>query len=119
MTDLAAIIARVRELDAAATKGPWHAGSKGHVYAPEYTLVTLAGGPPHAFAIPPHDAALIAEFRTAAPLLAAECARLRERVGVLEEALREIAGYDLRAEHSESAAHEMRDEARAALKGTP
>lgn len=58
-------------------------------------------------------------LREEANVLADEVERLRERVGVLEEALREIAGYDLRAEHSESAAHEIRDEARAALKGSP
>lgn len=105
-TDLTTIIARVRELDAAATKGPWmapharvQAEQVGYVYRAEgmasqvaRTMSTTRGM---------SDAALIAEYRTAAPALAdeverlaalfqqaygvhhswvAECERLRERV---------------------------------------
>lgn len=56
MTDITDTIRRVRELDAAATKGPW-----------ELPL-----------AWPPEDSALIAYYRTAAPELAREVERLRE-----------------------------------------
>lgn len=88
---IAETIARVRELDAAATKGPWHAGSKGHVYALEYTLVTLAGGPGRSLAVPPPDALLIAYYRDAAPQLAAEVERLRAENAELREALSPFA----------------------------
>lgn len=96
MTDIPDLIARVRELDKAATKGPWvapHAHVQqrqaGYVYRAEgmasqvaRTMSTTRGM---------CDAALIAYYRTAAPALADECERLRERVSVLEEALRPFA----------------------------
>lgn len=80
-TDLTTIIARVRELDAAATKGPWmapharvQAEQVGYVYRAEgmasqvaRTMSTTRGM---------SDAALIAEYRTAAPALADEVERL-------------------------------------------
>ena len=60
-------------------------------------------------------------LREEANVLADECERLRERVRVLEDALRDIAGYEMPT--SGSVAHQvcadMRDDARAALKGTP
>lgn len=102
---IAETIARVRELDAAATKGPWHAGSKGHVYALGYTLVTLAGGPGRSLAVPPPDALLIAYYRDAAPQLAAECERLRGELEMIRDAAadairdNEHVGFTVRTLH--------------------
>ena len=115
--DLPALIARVRELDAEATKGPWFYNSYSGVFSEpvsrEYDVAVDAlpdDAPAEAFdglvepccahvpvvggdtatAQGARDAALIAAYRTAAPLLAAECSRLQERVRVLEAALRGI-----------------------------
>ena len=102
--DLPALIARVRELDAEATKGPWFYNSYSGVFSEpvsrEYDAAVEAlpdDAPAEAFdglvepccahvpvvggdtatAQGARDAALIAAYRTAAPLLAAECERLR------------------------------------------
>lgn len=134
--DLTTIIARVRELDAAATKGPWmapharvQAEQVGYVYRAEgmasqvaRTMSTTRGM---------CDAALIAYYRTAAPALADECERLRERERVLEEALRPLAtasmvssvrpvyviGARFGAPYDQRAAEAMVQAARAALEG--
>lgn len=87
-------IARVRELDAAATKGPWEHGSAmccpdmGWVVGPRGEVCPTYEGTKRTHTLDANDAELIAYYRTAAPALADECARLRERVRVLEEALR-------------------------------
>lgn len=108
--DLPALIARVRELDAHphTWKSPWvahtfeidcpcpngeHCGDSHtceEVEAPkEYPdgqcVVQISVPGLETFAKP--TAELIAYYRTAAPLLADECERLRERVARLEEAL--------------------------------
>lgn len=86
MTDIPDLIARVRELDAAATKGPWDSEYDGDRYGfLGYVIVVDTCYEEHAT-----DAALIAYYRTAAPLLADECERLRERVKVLEAASRAV-----------------------------
>lgn len=109
--DLPALIARVRELDAEATKGPWFYNNYSGVFSEpvsrEYDVAVEAlpdDAPAEAFdglvepccahvpviggdtatAQGARDAALIAAYRTAAPLLADECERLQERVRVLE-----------------------------------
>lgn len=178
--DIAETIKRVRELSEAALPGPWRAGAVWRDCVMVSHPVGLAGPGGERVLLRmnqhfPHtdDAALIAYYRTAAPILADECerlaalfqqthgvhhgwiaecqrlrerlscarcgadsstldakhhcstcyaeaqatiTRLRERVRVLEEALREIAGYELRI-YGDSVAHEMRDAARAALEG--
>lgn len=80
---IAEAIARVRELDAAATKGPWVRG-----IGNEYRLVRRGLAETVAADCGADNGNLIAFYRTAAPALADECERLRERVSVLEEALR-------------------------------
>lgn len=123
MTAIDETIRRVRELSESATKGPWYPSSGPWVGLAFGVLddgnecVAACREPtPNADR---HNAALIAYYRTAAPLLADECERLRERVRVLEEALRDIVGYEMPM--SGSVAHQvcadMRDDARAALKG--
>ena len=100
MTALTAILARVRDAE---------------IPARGVLSETLHG------AIPMRTVARLADAVLAGLALAAECERLRERVRVLEDALRDIAGYEMPT--SGSVAHQvcadMRDDARAALKGTP
>ncbi len=88
MTDIDDVIVRVRRLDAEATKGPWmspnHRLDKpdcGYVYRAEgmasqvaRTMSTTRGRA---------DAALIAEYRTACPLLANEVANLRDDAAIV------------------------------------
>ena len=104
MTDIESILAEVRRLDAEATKGPWFYNSYSGVFSEpvsrEYDVAVEAlpdDAPAEAFdglvepccahvpvvggdtatAQGARDAALIAAYRTAAPLLADECERLR------------------------------------------
>lgn len=88
MTDIPDLIARVRELDKAATKGPWRVGRAEtfHVFCPsthadamgpERVLLRMNEHFPHET-----DAALIAYYRDAAPALADECQRLRGELAV-------------------------------------
>lgn len=90
MTDIDDIISRVRELDAAATKGPWRAMRDGNslvgnrlvgqsrideVSRPHNPL--YCGGPrPTVTVMCDADADLVAYYRTACPQLAAEVERL-------------------------------------------
>ena len=125
MTDLPALIAEVRRLDAAATKGPWFYNSYSGVFSEpvsrEYDVAVEAlpdDAPAEAFGglVEPccahvpvvggdtataqgaRDAALIAEYRTAAPLLADECSRLQAEV------------TQLRAERDMPCAHRLEEE---------
>lgn len=88
-------IARVRELDAAATKGPWEHGSAmccpdmGWVVGPRGEVCPTYEGTKRTHTLDANDAELIAYYRTAAPALATECERLRERVEEAEDALLE------------------------------
>ena len=148
-TDLPALIAEVRRLDAEATKGPWFYNSYSGVFSEpvsrEYDVAVEAlpdDAPAEAFdglvepccahvpvvggdtatAQGARDAALIAAYRTAAPLLAAECSRLQERVRVLEGALRVVyRGWHERSDEGEVSNWPMTDQAmafaRAALEG--
>ena len=79
MTDIDTLIAEVLKLDGEATPGPWAAQVIHHGYhhipcGPPFE------GPdtdPRGIAATDHNARLIATYRTAAPLLAAEVQRLR------------------------------------------
>jgi uncharacterized membrane protein YidH (DUF202 family) len=83
MTDIGTTIAEVKRLDAEATRKPWNAGlgcvyendgfSAGDPNAPD-TRIAQAND---------KDSELIAYYRTAAPLLAAEVERLRAEVARL------------------------------------
>lgn len=73
MTDIDAVIREVRKLDAKATSGPWTRG-----IGNEYRLVRSGLGPTVAADCGADNGNLIAEYRTAAPLLAAEVERLRD-----------------------------------------
>jgi len=124
-TDLPALIAEVRRLDAEATKGPWFYNSYSGVFSEpvsrEYDAAVEAlpdDAPAEAFdglvepccahvpvvggdtatAQGARDAALIAEYRTAAPLLADECSRLQAEV------------TQLRAERDMPCAHRLEEE---------
>lgn len=113
--DLPELIAEVRRLDAEATKGPWDSEYDGNGYH-------INGG---GVFVGDHyegyreDAALIAHYRTAAPLLADECSRLQERVRVLVEALVNISAYLPPGSGSVAlqVCADMRADARAALEG--
>lgn len=120
-----ALIARVRELDAAATKGPWSSHPPVSPYKDgrwsvcddrTNTLARVNVGI-RVPGVERQDAALIAYYRTACPQLAVECERLRERVRVLEEALRAIVAPDDGCQFSYGAGcdHSCRATARAAL----
>lgn len=89
MTTIDDVIRRVRELDAEATPAPWAGRNERYVIVPgsnggaswppsKGTIATLGDGEytcnPRASA----DTALIAEYRSAAPLLADEVTRLRD-----------------------------------------
>lgn len=124
--DFPAIIARVKQLDAEATPGPWVGEPDGGPHRGRVEERSARGIETVAYtycgAYDGHgarNAELVAYYRAAAPLLATALEAAMAENERLREALREIAGYDLRAEHSESAAHEIRDEARAALEGKP
>lgn len=115
MTDITDTIRRVRELDAGrAWKAPWvahtfevdcpcpngeHCGETHtceEVEAPEeypdgQCVVQISVPGLETFARP--TAELVAYYRTAAPLLADECERLRERVLVLEGLLTRVVKY--------------------------
>lgn len=168
-TDLPALIAEVRRLDAEATKGPWYPGHNPESREPlDYIAECYSYGPPgkvHLTCVPFGDkpiddealftaitgngptsernAALIAHYRTAAPLLADECERLQaevtrlraerdmpcahrleeerlqERVRVLEAALVNISAYLPPGSGSVAlqVCADMRADARAALEG--
>lgn len=97
-TDLPALIAEVRRLDAEATPGPWVAEPDGGPHRGRVEERSPRGIETIAYtycgAYDGHgarNAELVAYFRTAAPLLASECSRLQERVRVLEAALRPFA----------------------------
>ena len=123
--DLPALIAEVHRLDAEATKGPWFYNSYSGVFSEpvsrEYDAAVEAlpdDAPDEAFGglVEPccahvpvvggdtataqgaHDAALIAAYRTAAPLLADECSRLQAEVA------------QLRAERDMPCAHRLEEE---------
>lgn len=117
---IAETIARVRELDAAATKGPWHTepycdnpddscrndsdvGCDG-IWADDrrdeiVTTDSAVYGPRWS------DAQLIVYYRTAAPLLAAECERLRAELEMIRDAAadairdNEHVGFTVRTLH--------------------
>lgn len=135
-TDLPALIAEVRRLDAEATKGPWFYNSYSGVFSEpvsrEYDVAVEAlpdDAPAEAFdglvepccahvpvvggdtatAQGARDAALIAAYRTAAPLLAAECERLRDILAAVAAPL-SIDGEN----HAATVMH-----ARAALESMP
>lgn len=110
--DLPALIAEVRRLDAEATKGPWYPGHNPESREPlDYIAEAYSYGPPgkvHLTCVPFGDkpiddealftaitgngptseqnAALIAHYRTAAPLLADECEKLRQAAADFDEA---------------------------------
>lgn len=104
MTDLDATIARVRELDAAATRGPWVRG-----IGSDYRLVRRGLGETVASDCGADNGNLIAYYRTACPQLAAECERLQDILAAVAAPLA-IDGPN----HMASVKH-----ARAALKGSP
>lgn len=111
MTDpIAETIARVRELDEAATPGPWDSEYDGNGYHITSTVGGVFVGDHYEWYR--EDAALISTYRTAAPLLAAECERLRR-------ALEDIAGYEVPTfgEVALQVCRDMRDDAFDALKG--
>ena len=63
MTTNAELIARARELDAAATPGPWRAG----IHAPYAVFIdSQASGPRHLICAPPSAAGAMADIRHAA-----------------------------------------------------
>jgi hypothetical protein len=135
--DLPALIARVRELDAEATKGPWFYNSYSGVFSEpvsrEYDVAVEAlpdDAPAEAFdglvepccahvpvvggdtatAQGARDAALIAEYRTAAPLLAAECERLQLDNARLDDSiLTELENRDNNAEWADKLAYAIAD----------
>lgn len=99
------IIARVRELDQKATKGPWRESKLSSIrvvaelsdgtgrYPVAYTGEALGTG---SGMLAPEACAnndLIAEYRTAAPALADECERLLEKVEKARRAI-ETAPHD-------------------------
>jgi hypothetical protein len=87
MSDIDTIIATVLGHDKSATPGPWRNGVLWHDGA--YPVGPYTRNEPQANA----DAALIAYYRTAAPLLAAEVERLRAEVERLTRDRDRIAGY--------------------------
>jgi hypothetical protein len=91
--NLPALIAEVRRLDAAATNGPWTRG-----IGSEYRLVRRGLHETVAADCGADNGNLIAEYRTAAPLLAAECSRLQAEV------------TQLRAERDMPCAHRLEEE---------
>ena len=139
MTDIDTLIARVRELDAGrAWKPPWaahtfeidcpcpngeHCGETHtceEVEAPEaypdgQCVVQIDVPGLERFARP--TAELIAEYRTAAPLLAAEVERLRAQVAELRAALEPFAGFDITARTGAGLRKSDWDNARLALAG--
>lgn len=89
MTDIRKLCERVLILDSEATKGPWH-------YSTCYGVATIEGkadrSVPIAHAVEylkTLDADLIAEYRSAAPILAREIEKQRETI----EKLREVLSY--------------------------
>lgn len=100
LPDLPALIARVRELDQAATPGPW-SKSVGVYQDPDGDSSDddcfFGRGPvpfPHARALGEADAALIAEYRNAAPRLAAALEEQMAEVERLREVLLDFADRD-------------------------
>ena len=87
MTDIDTLIARVRELDAGGTAGPWK----------------LSGG--------------YIDYREAAPLLAAEVERLRAQVEEMRAALEPFANFDVTARTGAGLRKSDWDRARLALAG--
>lgn len=94
MTDIAETIARVRELDAAATKGPWSSHPPVSPYKDgrwsvcddrTNTLARVNVGI-RVPGVERQDAALIAYYRAAAPQLAVECERLQTELEMIRDA---------------------------------
>ncbi len=88
--DIDKLIAEIREHDARATPGPWHP-QRGAI------LVDLPGPIQYTWALAayPKDVALIAHYRTAAPLLAAEVERLTAERATIVQALDDDCAPDI------------------------
>lgn len=111
--DIDTLIAEVRRLDAEATKGPWQSFRNRHPETSgrswgwiEGSGVTLGYYSENHNELAQRNAALIAYFRTACPLLAAEITRLRSQLAAeverreLADGLLEMMGEALHVSHN-------------------
>jgi outer membrane murein-binding lipoprotein Lpp len=96
MTDINTTIAEVKRLDAEATPGEWlvdTANWHGLQYGVTSSMGVICPCREHAANDDKHNAALIAYYRTAAPMLAAEVERLRAEVERLTRDRDRLTGY--------------------------
>jgi hypothetical protein len=94
MADIDTILANVAGHDKTATSGPWEHNGRGAVWQVDGYAAGDPDDPDSRVAqANDADAALIAHYRTAAPLLAAEVERLRAEVERLTRDRDRLAGY--------------------------